>query len=376
MGHDCKVVGIFGASGVLIDACSLLRRSLLVGSVYGGGIASACDERRVATSKCKRVNGPSGPTLEPRRAGKLAERRVISLLEIRNPAVVETAPKRGGGDCAARRNEMVAEGRVVQPFNRRALLVGAGAGALGFMFGGAPFVPSRVQELPSAMGGTLRVELGVSHLGIPTAEAQGYYNARLPAGDYYAYYAAMARMQRLQWLQYQQAVAAYQQYLRELQGQYAWIGQSQQVTFQQATSEFAQGGYQLSEMPYVMDMARSVYGFARSSGLDKVVMYGVSKLNRPTWIKHALPAAGALWDALGTYLAWDQPRKEKAIAPQNKEAPVKVSLPDGALLDGQGYLTLDGGVAVTNQPVTDYNTGKTGPLAKVFAGAEPKYLVI
>ncbi len=253
--------------------------------------------------------------------------------------------------------------------NRRAFLktrvLGGAAALLGLGELARQVLPGRDIVLPF-LEGPRRIRLLAPGPGLwAPAHAQnfryyagGSYGAMAPYDEWLAHAQARQRweaqmaawraMQQYQWMQ-----AAHQARMRMILAQYqnyAWVGK-----------------------PDVWDSVQSVYGFAKDNA-GTPVLFGMGADRSQVQVKASLKGASSVWSKLGEHYARDE--QERAVGPQSAEVPVKIMLPDGSALAGNGYKTAHGALGVSRQTVQTAD-GQVGNLAKFTTGPDGnQYLVI
>lgn len=231
----------------------------------------------------------------------------------------------------------------------------------------------KIVSLPS-FSGILEVELEATHgatAGAAFAQQYQYYT------NAYGYHRAL---QHQQYYAQQQALAQWQAFLQhQAMQQYIWMQQQHIAAMQSMMMQ--RPNYQISS-PNVWNAVRSIYGYGRRATQDvfgrlgtQDVMVGLNRNLQQVETSDTLPAFGALFEKLKSE---NVPRNdiEQAAGPQTNEQPVKISLPDGSLMDGKFFRSEAGAIAQSDQTVHASN-GKVGKLAKyVLDGQGEKYLVI
>ena len=228
----------------------------------------------------------------------------------------------------------------------------------------ASFSKRKIVSLPSFTG-NIEVELEAEQWSpIGAAHAQQY--------QYYSNaYGYQRMLQHQQYYAQQQAFAQWQAYLQhQAMQQYFWMQQQHIAAIQQMMMQ--RPNYQISN-PNVWNSVQSIYGFGKRQQQD--VMVGLNRYLQQVELSNTLPAAGALFENLKKNNV-PQNYVQKAVGPQTNEQPVKISLPDGRLLDGKAFRSEAGFIALADKEVQATN-GKVGKLAKyVLDGQGERYLVI
>lgn len=195
------------------------------------------------------------------------------------------------------------------------------------------------------------------------AEAHAQYN---PYAQNYMMRMQQARMMQARFMMQRQAAMRYRALMTRQAQQHRWLNSQRQSTMTGLVNNYRQG-WQVSE-PQVWSNIKSVYGYAQKaasnpSQLGELALFGLNKLGEKVGIKDTITGAVGIWNEL-SQLVSNQGQKAKlaeyAAGPQSDERPMKISLPNGPRLPGQGYRTLAGRVKVSNRRVE--SNGRTGRL--------------
>tara|TARA_R110001599_G_scaffold353775_1_gene597172 strand:+ start:10829 stop:11578 length:750 start_codon:yes stop_codon:yes gene_type:complete len=248
--------------------------------------------------------------------------------------------------------------------NRRHFVKSISATGLYFC-GGAAFTElfkhSEEVRLPS-LDGELTLQLPQTSSGfISSAHADTY--------NFYNHsYQNMAPYQNM--VAYNIALQEWRRQLYQYQMQrYQWIQQQHIQRLQQMMTNYS--GYQIGN-PSPWDSVRSIYGFAVSN--NKPTLFGLNSNSESVQIQRSVQGAGAVFRKVGEY--YNQNAQEQVVGPQSSESPAKIVLPNGSTLDGNGYQTQTGGLAVSNEIVRSAD-GKVGQLAKYKLGKDGnQYLIV
>lgn len=181
------------------------------------------------------------------------------------------------------------------------------------------------------------------------------------------------------WMEYQRAVNFYQRQWQMHIAHRQWVTEQKLAVLKQSLKSY-RGRWEVGQLTF-MDHISSIYGFAkrlsrRYSPLADLALIGVSALGRRVGILKTVPALISIWNAMGRLLSASDDEKQECSLPQSSEEPVRISLPDDMVLDGMGFKTKGGMLAMSGKRVLHEESGKEGYLAKVKVRGDDKFMVI
>ncbi len=171
-----------------------------------------------------------------------------------------------------------------------------------------------------------------------------------------------------QWYEYQQAAAQWNAYVQQQQQYYNWLRTDQLQNLLQQYSPYQQIG-----SPSVAEHVRSVYAFAKNYNTPPV-LFGLNRNQNQVATKDTLEGSYNVWEEVADY--YGNKEAQKTVAPQSSEVRATIKIPNNILLQGKGYETNNGALAVSDDLVEDED-GEVGNLVKYRTGPDgEQYMIV
>lgn len=171
-----------------------------------------------------------------------------------------------------------------------------------------------------------------------------------------------------QWYANQQAIAQWNAYVQQQQQYYNWLRWEQLQYLLQQYSHYQQIG-----TPTVAEHVRSVYAFAQNYDTSPV-FFGLNRNQNKVAIQETVEGAYNVWDDVADY--YGRKEAQKTAAPQSSEKRATIKIPNNILLNGKGYETDNGALAVSDELV-ETEDGEVGNLVKYRTGPDgEEYMIV
>jgi hypothetical protein len=171
-----------------------------------------------------------------------------------------------------------------------------------------------------------------------------------------------------QWYAHQQAVAQWNSYVQQQQQYYNWLQANQMQYLLQQYSSYQQIG-----PPSIWEHVRSVYAFAKNYNTPPV-LFGLNRNQNQVATQETLEGASNVWEEVADY--YGKKEAQKTVAPQTSEKRAKIKIPNNIFLNGNGYETDNGALAVSDELV-ETEDGEVGNLVKYQTGPDgEEYMIV